>query len=767
MLKFLTQPEIEAVLLTALLGIIGWVFIVFWKSRRGHKQFVKSYKFSPRHQLPSPPVNFTGRSEELAELEKELTATHKFGATISGKQAELQGMGGVGKTALATVLAHKLKHRYPDAQLYLNLRGSDAEHRSPVAPAEVMQNIIRALHPEAKLPEELDKLMPIYQGIMNAAGRVILFLDNAADAEQVKPLLPPANCLLLVTSRSHFSLPGLIQRNIDCLHPEKSQELLLKLAPRIKGDVKEAAELCGHLPLALEVFAGVVNDTKLYPVPDLLKRLSDGREKLTPVNAAFQVSYDLLVDDLRRCWLLLAVFPASFDLAAAVAVLAKNMAVSPLPAAGDTQADERRARSYAPYQQMLDSNHKAMQTLVNASLVEWNEANGRFRLHDLVCQFCNGKINEVERTAAKLRYAKHYRDIAIEAENLYLKGDNNLLQGLQLIDRERKHIVAMFEWLQFNQDKESANLLASLLDIMDNTGSLRFHPFQRIKWLERQILASRLINDRKAECRAIGYLGVAYYDIRKTRKAIELYNQALAISREIGYLHGESGALGNLGEAHYALGERDEAIKYLEASLVIDRETGNRQGESASLNLFGRLYADMGDNRRAVEAFEQALSICRELGNKRTESAALANLGECYSILDDVHKGIECIKQSLLLNREIGDQFGEGMILHLLANAFEQLGDSYKAIGYYEQALQSLREVGDLRGEGWVLGSYAVFLWNDQGDHTKAITLAEQSLKILESIEDSKANIVRNNLAGWRGQPKTYSVEQENPPPSA
>jgi hypothetical protein len=132
--------------------------------------------------------------------------------------------------------------------------------------------------------------------------------------------LPPANSLLLVTSRTHFSLPGLAARNIDCLLPENSQKLLLKLAPRIKGYEKEAAELCGHLPLALEVFAGVVNDKKLYSVPDLLKRLREGREKLTPVDAAFQVSYDLLADDLRRRWTLLAVFPASFELGAAADV---------------------------------------------------------------------------------------------------------------------------------------------------------------------------------------------------------------------------------------------------------------------------------------------------------------------------------------------------------------------------------------------------------------------------------------------------------------
>ena len=132
--------------------------------------------------------------------------------------------------------------------------------------AEAMQSIIHAFYPEEKLPEELDKLSVKYNGVLNEAGRVLLFLDNAADAAQVQPLLPPDNCLLLVTSRAQFSLPGLAVRDIDCLRPEMSQKLLRDLAPRIEGFENEAAALCGHLPLALKVFAGVVNDQKLYPV---------------------------------------------------------------------------------------------------------------------------------------------------------------------------------------------------------------------------------------------------------------------------------------------------------------------------------------------------------------------------------------------------------------------------------------------------------------------------------------------------------------------
>lgn len=120
--------------------------------------------------------------------------------------------------------------------------------RLPTPPADVMQSVIHAFHPEARLPETLEKPAPIYRSVLTDARRVLLLLDNAADADQVRPLVPPTNCLLLVTSRSQFTLPGLATRNLDCLPPDKSVELLWRLAKRFQpasAEVKDAAELCG------------------------------------------------------------------------------------------------------------------------------------------------------------------------------------------------------------------------------------------------------------------------------------------------------------------------------------------------------------------------------------------------------------------------------------------------------------------------------------------------------------------------------------------
>jgi hypothetical protein len=433
---------------------------------------------SSLHQLPAAPAAFTGRDVELSGLLVQLTAEQPVGVAISARMQGLKGLGGVGKTALAVVLAHRLADHYSDAQLFLNLHGADPDHKA-LDPGEAMRSVIFAFRPDAgQLPEELEKLTPIYRSVLAEAGRVLILLDNAADADQVEPLLPPPNCLLLVTSRVHFTLPGLVVRDIDCLEPGDACAFLIKLAERVRGAEAEAATLCGCLPLALEVFAGAINDRSLTPVPELLACLRAGEHRLSKVEAAFSVSAGLLAPEVRTAWYALAIFNASFDLPAAAA------------AWGET-ADNARG---------------TMQALVNASLVEFNSGNGRFRLHDLVRQFCSGCLSESDRTAALLLHARHYRDVARESSDLY-KQRGTVLRALELFDRERAHIEAAFDWLQARRDRESAALLVALVNEVSFTGAIRFHPRQRVIWRQAQVDAARVIDNREADCNALGNLG--------------------------------------------------------------------------------------------------------------------------------------------------------------------------------------------------------------------------------------------------------------------
>jgi tetratricopeptide (TPR) repeat protein len=726
--------------------------------------------------LPPVPPAFTGREQELQDLETALAKQGNIGAAISASGAGIQGMGGVGKTALAAVLAHRLKHKYPDAQICLNLRAFDPTGRQPMPPVEAMQSIIHAFQPERKLPETAEDLVRHYICVLNEAGRVLLFLDNAANAEQIKPLVPPSNCLLLVTSRNQFSLPGLETRNIDCLPPEKSRELLLKLAPRLKGYETTAAELCGHLPLALEVFAGAINNKSLTSVPELLERLRTKQEKLDAVDAAFQVSYDQLGGQLQKRWRLLAVFSASFGLRAAAAVWDEGLGRDALPR---VQADQQVGPTDS-----LNSARDAMQMLVNANLVERNETTQRFHLHDLVREFCNSKLSDQECDAAMMRYAMHYTTVGAESHQLYLKGGENVV-------RERAHIEAAFEWLSPRRDEASAALLVSLVDAVVYTGqSLRFHPRQRIRWLEGQREAARITKNRQAEGNALGNLGNAYMNLGVPRKAIEFYEKRLVIAREIGDRPGEGNALGNLGVAYKNLGEPRKAIEFYEQQLVITREISDRRGEGNALGNLGLAYADLGDPRKAIEFYEQALAIHREIGDRRGEGNALGNLGNAYADLGEPRKAIEFYEQALAIDREIGDRHGEGVDLGNLGVAYADLAEPHKAIEFYEQQLVITREISDRRGEGNALGNLgnayadlaephkAIEFYEQQltiareigdrsgegnalfnsalaldqlDDRAQAIARAEAALQIFEAIEDPNAAKVRALLEKWKG----------------
>jgi tetratricopeptide (TPR) repeat protein len=678
-----------------------------------------------RHQLPPPPRVFVGRDDEVAALLDQLARGEAGGAAICGS---LQGLGGVGKTALALVVAHRLAGGYPAAQLYRDLRGADEKQRTPLAPAEVMRDLILAMRPDCgQLPDDADRLGPIYRSVLAEAGRVLLLLDNAAGAAQVEPLLPPPGCLLLVTSRQHFHLPDCLVRDLDSLPAEEAEKLLARLLrdpARLAGHAAEAARLCGGLPLALKVFAGAIDDESITPVPELLGALRAGEHRLTPVDAAFAVSESLLPEETRAAWRLLSIFTASFDLPAAAAVWEKEAAAARAP----------------------------MQALVNASLVEFNAESARFRMHDLARQFCDARLSEAVREEARLRHAMHYIAVGTEANRLYLQGGEHMVAGLLLFDRERTHIEAAFAWLQTREDASDAALLVSLVGAVVFVGQvLRFHPRQRIAWLEAQRVAARLAGNRQAEGAALGNLGSAYDDLGDVRKAIEFYEQSLVIAREIGDRRGEGSSLGLLGVAYAALGDAHKAIEFYEQWLVIGREIGDRRGEGNALGNLGNAYAALGDARKAIEFHEQALVVSREIGDRRAEGQDLGNLGLAYAALGDARKAIEFHKQALVIDREIGDRRGEGQDLGNLGVAYATLGDARKAIEFHEQQLVIVREIGDRRGEGSASFDMADELWST-GEQARALELMETAWEIYTAIEYGGAERAAALLQEWRGE---------------
>ena len=196
-------------------------------------------------------------------------------------------MGGVGKTALALVLADKIKSKFPDGQIFIEMRGTSRNpDMPPLRPDEAMAHVIRAFNPIDKLPENSNELRGLYHSIL-AGKRVLLLLDNAAGSEQVEPLLPPEGCCVLITSRIKFALPGLAEKDLDILPSDKARELLLAIAPRIGNRADDLAKLCGRLPIALRNAGKALAEKKDLGVSEYERRLKDKVERLELVKASF------------------------------------------------------------------------------------------------------------------------------------------------------------------------------------------------------------------------------------------------------------------------------------------------------------------------------------------------------------------------------------------------------------------------------------------------------------------------------------------------
>ena len=684
--------------------------------------------FIPR-QIPSPPFDFIGRSSELEELWEHF----ERGATILG----IYGMGGIGKTALAFKLAEKLRDRYPDGQLMVDLRGTDQE---PLKPVEAMVQIIHSFDHSIFLPKEENVLAGLYRSILGSK-RALLLLDNAADDHQVQPLLPPSTCCVLITSRKKFTLPGLARMDLDTLNPSDARNLLIAISGRISDQTGELAQLCGYMPLALRAAGSLLANTTDLDLAKYVEELLAERTRLDRigskgvylnVEASFNLSYRRLSAGAALTFQLTSIFPADFD----------------------ARAEEIIC---------LDEGHMQLSELVRWSLVEYQVSgeDGRYHLNNLARLFSNLKLEQengpATMVAAQQRHAEHYRNVLSSSDRLYMQGGDGVLAGLKLFDLEWTNIQAGQAWAEKNLEGSSpaaalcSNYPAAGAYVLD----LRLHPSEKIRWLMTALVAARQLKDRSIESVHLGNLGLAYAAMSDVRKAIEYYELALAIACEIGDRRGEGNALGNLGLAYADLGDVRKAIEYYEQALAIAREIGDRRNEGAWLGNLGLAYADLGEARKAIDYYEQALAIAREIGDRRGEGNALGNLGNAYSDLSEVRKAIDYYEQRLAIASEIGDRRGEGNALGNLGNAYAALGDFHKAIDYYEQHLAIACKIRDRRSEGAVLGNLGL-AYADLGDARKAIEYYEKYLAIAREIRDRRGE----GNALWNMSLALYSLDE-------
>lgn len=353
--------------------------------------------FRSLHQLPQPPSDFIGREKLIEDLLKDFEQ-HQ-GATITG----LAGMGGIGKTALGLVLAHKIAEKYPDAQIFLDLKGTT----NPLSKFDIIRHVVLSLEPEVNL-NGLDDvaLISTYRSVLYGK-KCLIFLDNAKSADQIAYLDPPETCALLVTSRGNFAIPGLSTRHIDMLNESDAQSFLISLCERIDNKASEIAKICGYLPLALRIAGSFLKVNKDWSVDNYVAQLHNKKNRLKTLQrsresaelfsepdiiATFELSYRQLTTTEQMRWCALSIFPASFSLMAAAWIW---------------ETEESRVQNL-------------LSRLCRFSLLEYDEAAKKYKFHDLLAEFAAARLPEKYRARYIFRYEnfKRWQELRDRTEEL-------------------------------------------------------------------------------------------------------------------------------------------------------------------------------------------------------------------------------------------------------------------------------------------------------------------------------------------------------------
>lgn len=654
--------------LAALAGALGVATEALFEPAEGRAEVAPS---TPAiHQLPRPPHNFVGRGAELRAVEAKLAE----GQELVG----VHGMGGVGKTAFALLLAERAAERYPAGQLYFDLRGS-ADERAAV---EAMQHVIRSLDPARPTPKSGSETAAVYRTVLRDK-RVLVLLENVASAEQVEQLRPPAGSLLLVTSRARLALPGHVDVTLGPLDRAEACALIDTLAPHASAVQDTLAGLCGGLPLALSLAGRALAERPDLDPHEYAARLADDSGRLAQldasgsaggggVEASFALSYEMLEPALRAELCALSVFPKDFDRTAVAAVWGLD--------AGATDA--------------------RIGQLVRFNLLEWDGAGkaARYRLHDLVRLFVDARLSNEQRLSASLRHALHYAERLFSASH-DLDGAREPAAVLASIDQEWPHVRAAFAFCRAHADHlEGAAELCSRMPDTANVLRLRLHPRERIEWLEAAIAQARARGDGRLSGRLLAHLGRAHQELGDPRRARELCGAAQAIAEACGDKHTQVHALVALGDAHHALGEARLAIEASERALVLARELGADADVAGAQVVLGWGYQVLGDSVRAAEHAAAGLPVARRLGDRSLESTALLAIAFARQTLGDLEGAREHGEQVLAIARELGDRRMEGYALLSLSQPMFPAAPSGMR---HREALELARETGDRRMEGY------------------------------------------------------------------
>lgn len=706
-------------------------------------------------QLPGSVRGFVNRVAELARLDRALARQdddlHAMTLLV------IAGTAGVGKTSLAVHWAHRIRDRFPDGQLYVNLRGYDPG--TPVEPDEALDRFLRALGVSAEaIPADSQAKESAFRSLV-ADRRMLIVLDNASAVRQVRPLLPGTpSCLVLVTSRSRLS--GLAARDgaqritVDVLAPGEAVELLQRVTREYRQDddlreLSELARLCARLPLALRIAAERAASRPQMHLAELISDLRDESalwdalsaeddEEADAVRAVFAWSYQALPADAARLFCLLGLHPGPhFGVPAAAALVGKTVSqtrhvLDVLVGAHLIEASAigaARARLFSWYVHAANSAADTLHppwTRIQLAPVPPGVPPSAIMTHEEALNWYNA---EQENVLAVTRAAEIYGmdHVAWQLPGVLrgVYGDRNPPGDWLAISEIAKEAARRAE------DRHGEALLNdALARALRSSGQLT----DAVDTHRTAIQAWRDLGDHGGEARSVHNLGLTYAAMRKLDEAteqvangleiaradgdeshaavaamtlgwlsglqrdfsrsLEMLNQALPVLRNHHHIH-ESTCLKLIAEAEAGLGRPAEALKTAGAALAMARKLGSSVTEAEHLLYYARVQRANGHHGDALASYHHSASLYQRLGNKVNEAMAFDGVGETYQETAQYEIAIDFHRQAVTILRETGNRWQLAVALDHLATGLEQVGDTPKAVQAWREAVGLIADFPD------------------------------------------------------------------------
>lgn len=670
----------------------------------------------PPRQLPLDATRFVNREQTLARLDAALPTANDATAAYSPPMtvAAIAGAPGVGKTALAVHWAHRVRQRFTDGDLYVDMRGYGPGPALDVGQA--LDTFLRALHvPAEQIPVDIEGRAALYRSVLTSK-QVLIVVDNVSTVGQVRPLLPATStCMAIITSRSRLS--GLVTREgasrmtLDVLTPEEAITLLGDSigGDRVSAEPQAAADLarrCAYLPLALRIIGERIANTPFTTLADFvadlalvnhqLDALTVDDDELSDVRAVFSWSYRALPEETARFFRLLGLHAGSDISVAAAAAIAD---VS-LP----------RARN------LLDQ-------LTAAHLMQ-NSARDRYLFHDLLRAYALERAH-VEETLEQQRRSRRrvytwYLWMAEEGRRVILPYSHAVAlppAGPDLPITPPSTVAEAMAWFE----RERLNIL----DTIRQADELGDHD---VAW------QLPVVSDGFFELKSY------WADWR------DVHLTGLRAARSAASRLGEAANLRCLGDAYWRLGQRETALDCYLQGVDASRDVGDHWVEGFCLRGLGLLDEEVGQTEQAMDLYRQAREVFRQHGIARGEGMSLLSLGNCHRARGNLDAAIAHYQESVTILGGINDQWSVAWASYPLGLAYQQAGQLDEALERHTHALELFRRFDDRRCEGLTLAALGD-THDAAGKRDDAQRCWQQAFEILDPLGDPHTDAVRSLLA--------------------